>query len=98
MIKTLKYYRKILPYTAVIQEALLRKVNANNIESFDFNRETWFTSHRWSEEEEEEFKIALIDWFKETPLARKEIFYNSSITNLYAKVSSLLFHYGWSFE
>jgi nitrate reductase assembly molybdenum cofactor insertion protein NarJ len=96
-IKTLSHYREVLPYVAVIQESMLRKVNAKDVEEFDFNQKDWFLKYSWTEEEQEEFGRELYTFFDNNKEAQMEVFNGIPKSGglLSQRINFFLFNYGW---
>ena len=67
--------------------------------TFDFEDPTWYTKHKWTLEEEGEFKVWLCEWIANNRQTARELW-----TNVYSLdkkhrmeiANGFVFNYGWS--
>ena len=89
--------RRDLPHTKIIMKEMCKRVGAD-FQKIDFLKEGWYRQYQWSEEEQDDFKKWLIQYWKKTPKARQEIlsFPNLIDNNILEKAASLfLLDFGW---
>ena len=84
-----KYIKEIL-----LKQCKIVKADYNKI---DFKKEDWYWDYRWTEQQELEFKLWLIDYIKTNKEARNELMTipsnNKHFLNKFADQFSL--NYGW---
>ena len=82
-----------------ILKEMCNRVGAK-FEDIDFQEHNWFTKHRWTIHQEEDFREWLANHFYENKQARNFILQISSKNKKLCKqgAKAFIFNYGWSYK
>lgn len=87
------------PYLEEILREMCLRVGAN-FDKLDFKSSDWFTKYSWTEDEEEDFKLWLNQYFYDNAEAREEIMPRvaKDIEVIDMANSEFLLRFGWKLE
>lgn len=65
----------------------------------DFKKENWYWDYQWTKEQEQEFKLWLIDYIKNNKEARNELMSIPSVNKKFLEkfANEFIMNYGWKY-
>lgn len=92
---------KLGKHLTIILTEMCKRVNVK-FEDVDFKEKEWFMKHSWTEEEQDDFKKWLVDYWYSNKEARKEMLSSGGIRRTKKKLKDIaawfLLDYGWKIK